>query len=216
MFTYSAPQVKPEGTTMGARNESRGAEPTPTRAKLVEGTALAASAHGLRAMTVEHILKEASLSRRTFYQHFKSKEEVTLALYEDVVNRLVRSIREAVEATDDPLRRLFAGIDAYLDFQEGGGDLVSMLQAEAANPASLLSGLRERTFDELTDLVDSEVRRELEEPPDPLLYRCLFFGLEGLVIHLRQGGSLSCEARTRASETIKQLFVQLLVGVAAG
>ncbi len=201
---------------MRASDPTNGIASTPTRTRLVDGTARAASKHGLRSMTVEHILEEASLSRRTFYQHFRSKEDATLALYEEVVNNLVRSIREAVEATEEPLRRLFAGIDAYLDFQEGGGVLVTLLQAEAANPASLLSGLRERTFDELSALVDAEVRRELDKAVEPLLYRALFLALEGLVIHLRQGGALTPEDRARASATTKQLFAQLLAGAAAG
>jgi len=185
-----------------------------TRVKLIDATAQVAVTHGLRALTVEHILAAASLSRRTFYQHFCSKDDALLALYERVVDDLLGAVVAAVRAADGPGQRLFAGLDAYLDFQQGGGDLVTLLQAEAANPASLLSPLRERALDALVELVDTEVREEIGEALDPMVYRTLYLGLEALVIHLRSGGPLSRADRARAAAIIKPLFVQVFAAMA--
>ncbi len=183
-----------------------------TRTRIVDGTAEAVQEHGLRSVTVQHILSAAGLSRRTFYQHFRNKDDACLALYERVVERLITSIREAVEAAEDPGKRLFAGLDAYLDFQEAGGELVTQLQAEAATPRSLLTPLRERTIDALVEIVDTDVRAELDIALEPLVYRTLFLGLEGLVIHCREAGGFGAEARQRVAKVIKAIFLRTLVG----
>lgn len=183
-----------------------------TRMKLIQATAHAVVENGLRAMTVEHILAAASLSRRTFYQHFRNKEEAVLALYQNVVDDLTRRVYDGVQSTTDPTRRLFAGLDGYLDFQQRGGNLVTLLQAEASNPDSVLSPIREKSLDTMVELVDSEVRMELGEALDPLIYRCLFLGLEGMVIYVRNKGPLRKADRVRVSKVIKHMFVQLLAG----
>jgi len=181
-----------------------------TRTRLIEGTGRALLRHGLRDTTVAQIAQAASLSRRTFYQHFGSKEEACKALYEQVVRDLVRSIRDAVASHEEPIRRLLAGLDAYLDFQQEGGDLVALLQAEAATPDSLLSPLREQTLDQMVSMVDMDVRRTIQVAMDPLVYRSLFLGLEGLVIHLRSSGPFRSPERARVSSVVKRMFVQIL------
>ncbi len=181
-----------------------------TRMRILDGTARVAVEHGLRAMTVEQVLRAASVSRRTFYLYFHNKEDAFLALYERVVGDLVEAVRGAVEDTADPTQKLFAGIDAYLDFQLAGGALVSLLQAEAANPASILSPLRERVVDELVAMTDDEVRRSLAAGLDPWLYRTLFLGLEALVIRARGKGTFDRAARKRIGRVLKHLFLQML------
>ena len=185
-----------------------------TRMRIIQATARAVVDHGVRGMTVEDILEAASLSRRTFYQHFKNKEAASLALYRTVVDDMLRLIRQAIVSTEDPTKRLFAGLDAYLDFQQRGGNLVTLLQAEAANPDSVLSPIREEALDAMVDLVDTEVQMSLGESLDPLIYRNLFLGLEGLVIYVRNRGPLRKSDRARVSKIIKHMFVQLLAGAA--
>mgnify|MGYP001067164248 CR=1 FL=1 len=71
---------------------------TRTRSKLIEATARVALKLGLRRVTVRHILEEADLSRRTFYQHFKSKEEAALSLYRSVSTELVGEVHRGLKS----------------------------------------------------------------------------------------------------------------------
>ncbi len=182
-----------------------------TRERLLDGAAEAAVARGVRDAAVDDILKASSLSRRTFYIYFRSKDDAFLALYESVVEDLLGDVKEAVEGVEDPTRKLFVGLEAYLDFQFRGDDLITLLQAEAANPASLLSPARERTLGAMVELVDDEVRATLGQALDKDVYRCLFLGLECLVIRSRDGGPLTREDRDRLATIIKHLFVQVMV-----
>ncbi len=188
----------------------RGGPSSKTRDRLVDGAARTVGKHGVHGLTVQQVIGAAKLSRRTFYLYFRDKDDVLLALYRRVVADLIARIEGAVEATSDPLERLYAGVDAYLDFQARGGRLVTLLQAAAVDPSSNLWRVREDTLDRLVDLLDTEVQRQLDVRLDPLVYRTLYLGLEGLVLHMREGGPLAPDARQLAGDIVRPLFVAVL------
>ena len=136
-----------------------------------------------------------------------------LALYEGVVTDLADRIRDAVDGAEDSRDQLFAGTDAYLDFQMEGGRFVTLLQAEAAKPDSLMNPTREATIDALVRLIQNGVADLGLDPIDPLAYRVFFVAIEGLVIRARNGGELQQEARDRIAGVIKPLFLRLLTGL---
>lgn len=77
---------------------------------------------GYAATTVTDLTKEAGISRTTFYELFKDKEDCFLAAYDDAVDRLVRRISVAYEAEERWPDRARAG-------------LATLLEALAADPA---------------------------------------------------------------------------------
>jgi len=62
------------------------------------------------ATTIEEITELADLGKGTFYGHFSGKEEVVVALVEDVVNRLI----EALKAARPQPRNLHEAVDRLL------------------------------------------------------------------------------------------------------
>ncbi|OMC40799.1 TetR family transcriptional regulator [Mycobacterium sp. GA-1841] len=95
---------------------------------------------GQANFTLQTLAERANMSVRTFYQHFSSKDELLLALYEDVTARYTEAIREQVEAADGPVGRLEAWCRGVLSrpgsSQEVGGRLVLMynLSLEVERP----------------------------------------------------------------------------------
>ena len=75
--------------------------------------------------TLQTLADRANLSLRTFYQHFAGKDELLLALYEDVTAQFTEAIREKVEAADGPMAQLEAWCKGVLSrpgsSQEVGG-----------------------------------------------------------------------------------------------
>ncbi|REM69108.1 TetR/AcrR family transcriptional regulator, partial [Mycobacterium tuberculosis] len=51
-------------------------------ARLLQGMAHAVAAKGYAETTIADIVREAAVSRRTFYEHFSTKTECLIALYE--------------------------------------------------------------------------------------------------------------------------------------
>ena len=181
----------------------------------VAATRRAVLQRGLRDTTASDIAEAASLSRRTFYQPFGSREEACRALYEEVVRELVEHIQQAISSEEEPVHRLFSGLSAYLDSQQEGGDLVALLQTEAASPDSLLAPLRERVLDEMGGLVDTEVQQNMGLAMASRVYRMLFLALEGLVIQLRNRSPYRPRDRTRVESIAKRIFVQIQILAAA-
>jgi len=71
--------------------------------------------NGSRATSVHDILDATGLSTRTFYRHFRSKDELVVAMYRVDSDRVTASLVAAVDAAPTPLDALDAWIGAYLD-----------------------------------------------------------------------------------------------------
>jgi AcrR family transcriptional regulator len=86
------------------------------RERLIAGLAEAVAEHGFAGTTITHITQAASVSRRTFYEHFESKEDCFLAAYDVVLEQLRERIIAAAEAEEEWPQKVRAGISALLDF----------------------------------------------------------------------------------------------------
>lgn len=198
------------GPVSAQQSEPR--DPQLTRQRLIDGAQRAVVAHGLRELTVEQCVRAAGLSRRTFYQYFRDREAVLEALYERVANDITDRVNLAVDAASDPMARITAGIECYLDIQQHGGRLIAELQVEAANPASRLWPIRQRALDRMGRLLDVHVRKELGAAPDPLIYLAMYDALEGLVLQARNLGPLAPDRRAHVSSIIRPFWVSVLLG----
>ena len=71
------------------------------RSRLLEGMARAVAHKGYAATTIADIVREASVSRRTFYEHFDGKAECLVALYEAASHNALKVLRAGI-APDHP------------------------------------------------------------------------------------------------------------------
>ncbi len=88
----------------GRHGLSRDAVAESQRERLLNGVVEATVAHGYNATTIDQLTEAASVSKRTFYEHFANKEECFLAAYEMIVAHLRDSLREAEEQSSWPER----------------------------------------------------------------------------------------------------------------
>lgn len=109
------------------------------RERILAAVAQAAAALGYADMSVEAVIERAGVSRRTFYDHFKNKEEAFLAAYDAAVLQQVRHIRQAYLKEAGVRERLRAGLGAYLEFMANEPDFARMCTVEvlAAGPRAV-------------------------------------------------------------------------------
>jgi AcrR family transcriptional regulator len=74
-----------------------GAVPAEFRRRLLEGMAAALRTGGYRDCTVADVVRHARTSRRTFYEHFPSKQACFIALLQESNAAMVRQIAAAVD-----------------------------------------------------------------------------------------------------------------------
>jgi AcrR family transcriptional regulator len=89
---------------------------------------------GYNATTVAHITKAASVSRRTFYEHFADKEACFLAAYEMVADHIRDSMQVAAGAFEEWPQKVRAALGTMLSFLAGEPELarVCMIEPVAA------------------------------------------------------------------------------------
>jgi AcrR family transcriptional regulator len=98
---------------LGARSDdtARG-----QRARLLAAMADVVADKGYAAATVADVVRAAGVSRTTFYEQFRSKEDCFVEAYRHGVDVLIDEVRAAVRATPGGWReQLRAGMRAYLE-----------------------------------------------------------------------------------------------------
>jgi len=106
------------------------------RERLIAGLAEAVAENGYAGTTIAHITRHAAVSRRTFYEHFNSKDECFIAAYDTVMTELNRRVGEAFEQQEEWPQAVQAGLAAMLDFLISEPHLarLSMVEALVAGP----------------------------------------------------------------------------------
>ncbi|HSS03998.1 MAG TPA: TetR/AcrR family transcriptional regulator [Solirubrobacterales bacterium] len=107
------------------------------RERLIAGIAEAIAEHGYSGTTIAHITRAAAVSRRTFYEHFSSKDECFVAAYDTVMSELRERVSQAFDETEQWPQAIKAGIDAMLHFLAAEPNLARLCMVEAlvAGPA---------------------------------------------------------------------------------
>jgi AcrR family transcriptional regulator len=104
--------------------------PADFRRRLLDGMAAAISERGYRESTVADIVRHARTSRRTFYEHFASKQACFIALLREANATTVRRIAAAVDPGAPWEAQVRQAIEAW----------IASMQAE---PSLTLSWIRE-------------------------------------------------------------------------
>jgi len=103
---------------------------------LIAGLAEAVAENGYAGTTIAHITRHAAVSRRTFYEHFNSKDECFIAAYDSVMTELRDRVGSAFDQEDEWPNAVRAGIAAMLEFLASEPHLarLSMVEALVAGP----------------------------------------------------------------------------------
>jgi len=181
-----------------------------THVRILQATSEVVLSKGIQAATVQDILKAAGVCRRTFYQYFPNKESVLEGLYRTMAtDRLVAKIDSAIASTTEPFAKVLVTIDAFLEFEREGGRLLVLLQSEALRGDSPLSTARLEVLDALVLRIEQTVQQELGVSFDPLIYRTLFLGIEGLLVHEQRSGVLDDAGMHRIRGIIRPMVISI-------
>jgi AcrR family transcriptional regulator len=101
------------------------------RERLIAGLAEAIAENGYAGTTIAHITRHAAVSRRTFYEHFASKDECFVAAYDTVMTELRERVGQAFEEEADWPHAVKAGIGAMLGFLAAEPNLARLCMVEA-------------------------------------------------------------------------------------
>ncbi|OZC87704.1 TetR/AcrR family transcriptional regulator [Rhodococcus sp. 05-340-1] len=118
--------------------------PADARERLIRALEESIESNGYRNTTVADIVKLGRASRRTFYRVFATKDDVFVALMDDLNNTLMVAMQEAVDPHSRWRDQVDAAITTYFDYID-------------RRPAVYLCSLQE--FPYLGDIAEPVIRR---------------------------------------------------------
>ncbi len=182
------------------------------RGRLLEGMAQAVATKGYAGATVADVVARAGVSRKTFYEHFRDKEECFLAAYDAGVEVVLEAIRDARPREHTWLDLLRSRVRAYLETlaAEPAFARTFMIEVFAAGERALERRARvHERFAELLREQHEQARRahpELPRVPDLVFAAAVGAVNELAATYVREGRT---EALPELEDTVVYLDAAL-------
>jgi AcrR family transcriptional regulator len=84
------------------------------RGRLLTSFVTQAAERGFSAVTISDIVREAGTAKRTFYEHFRDKDDCFLQAFDVASEIVVGAVIDTVATEPDPVLRIERGVRAYL------------------------------------------------------------------------------------------------------
>jgi len=175
--------------------------------RLIAAAATTFARMGYANAAVADVIATAKMSRRSFYEHFKSKEDVLLAIVRQNGTALLNATRKVMESKEDPVERIEATVTLLAQIAMGLPIIGYQVMAAGEEP----SKLRMNYVREFIGLLAVEVDRahamgKFSRPADPATIEILIGGVDalGLSYHL-EGKSRQI---TAVAPVIRELFLR--------
>ena len=169
------------------------ATPTEHRARLLEGMAQCVAAQGYADTTIADIVREASVSRRTFYEHFADKAECLVALYEAASGNAIAVLRAAIDPASDWEAQVEQAMGAYLGVLARNPVLLRTLFIDILGLGTPGLAARRRANQQLADLMLDVVNnrpgeRKRKAPLQPTMAMAVVGGINEMVLQSIEQG----------------------------
>ncbi len=124
--TISPPGPLPRGRHRLSREAVRASQ----RNRLLDAMVHLSAEHGYQALTITHLVERARVARRTFYEHFETKEACFLAAFDYTAEQIITPLLGAFDPVEDVVERADAYVAAMLDSLASRPALARMLVIE--------------------------------------------------------------------------------------
>jgi AcrR family transcriptional regulator len=152
------------------------------RSRLLEGMAHAVAAKGYAETTIADIVREAGVSRRTFYEHFSTKADCLVALYDAASRNALKVLREAIDPARDWEVQVERATAAYLAAMAANPVLLRTLYIEILGLGPVGLAARRRVNQEIADFIVAVVGAGHGSPLPPELAMAIVGGINELVL----------------------------------
>lgn len=135
------------------------------RERLLAGMLEALFDVGWADLTIAEIVRRARVSKRTFYEHFATKEACLLALYESESARLLDALDAAIELVPRGEGRVTAGARLYLEYLRSRPRVIRTVTIEILHLGSEGLAVRRGVMRRFAGLLQREINAVGVDPP---------------------------------------------------
>jgi AcrR family transcriptional regulator len=168
------------------------------RGRLQGAMVEAVARHGFHDTTLRELVSLAGVSKSTFYEHFKSKQDCFLSTFEDIILEVGRRVDNAFDQPGDLREKLLAGVTTLLTVIAEEQPAASLVTVESLTLGQVAVPHRERASEHFEEMF----QQGFDESPSPhrvsaLTVRGIVAGIRNCAYHhLREsrGGELPAAA----------------------
>jgi AcrR family transcriptional regulator len=149
------------------------------RERIIVAVAEVCSTAGYAAMSVEDVVVASGVSRRTFYDNFRDKEDAFLNAYDEVTARLLLRVKTAYDANEGIIDQAREGLRALLGFLAAEPAFADMCVVEALAAGPMVVEHRNANLQTLSNLIDATAAAAMPDatPPSPIIAQALVGGI---------------------------------------
>lgn len=167
---------------------------------------------GLARTTVQDLLNEAGVSRRTFYKYYHSKQDVLETIYRLLATNMVVRFEEQVRLARGDLRASIRRIvRIYVDYHLGMGPIIRLVLEEARRTDSPLAPHREQAYQQVVQLLKATIKRDSGREVEPLALLSLLWNLEDYSLYLASQ-HYSASACAKVERILESLACMVALG----
>jgi AcrR family transcriptional regulator len=135
---------------------------------------------------MDHVAREAGLSKGALYVHFPGKEELFLALLDDAAAALVERVSEAIATARGGRQKVLAALEAAVGAFEENEDLTRLFLLESVGASPRVEERRWQLRQALTRLVQAHLDEAVLDgdlpPQDTALAAAVWMGATSEVV----------------------------------
>jgi AcrR family transcriptional regulator len=166
------------------------------RGRLLSAMAHAVAEKGYADTTIADVVREAGVSRRTFYEHFRDKAECFIALYEAASHNALQVLRDAIDPAHGWQEQVERAIGAYLQCMASNPVLMRTLFIEILGLGAEGLEARRRVNQEIADYMVAVVGKDRVTPQ---LAMAVVGGIHELVLQAIEDGKVDELAQLTAT-----------------
>lgn len=166
-------------------------------------------------LSVEDVLREAAVSRQTFYRCFASKQALFHQIFRDGNALFLGAIGALDKSGDDPVTVADRALTGALSFVVHGGAALRALYRETIRPDGEFAPYRAEVFEAMVADIVGWARADLKLEVDELLVRAVLLAIERLMFELAERGTPSARDAERFRRMVHVLVDGLWRGLRA-
>ena len=152
-------------SSRGPRASARARRPRDDRSTILRAAGELVCERGSQALTVHDVCTRAGRSQVRFHQLFVDRDDLLLALFDDLAGRAEQLLHGAYRAERDLALRCARGLDQLLQTLERWPELARFLLVDAATGEPPLPARRARLLAELAQALEADARDPTQGRP---------------------------------------------------
>lgn len=126
--------------------------------KILDAAVKVFAQKGFYNAKVSEIAKEAKVADGTIYLYFRNKDDILIHLFEEEMEKIIKTMRSRLESESDPLEKLKVFIRTHLGLVESNPAMAEVIQVELRQSNKFMKDYDNRKFHEYLNILAEIVR----------------------------------------------------------